>query len=105
MAEIRSLGAGWTESEAACPTAADSTIRQTQKAASQPPFFITVFFRTPVIEPQESSPLVGSRSPNAAGQLWLPLRPARYSLDPGCPPMRFSGSPESDNFPELPPLT
>jgi hypothetical protein len=55
-----------------------------------------------VIGPQESSLLLGSRSPNTAGQLWLSLRPARYSPDPGRPVIRFNGSPELRLLPALP---
>ena len=45
--------------------------------------------------------MLGSRSPNTAGHLWLSLRPARYGPDPGRPVIRFNGSPELYLFPVL----
>jgi hypothetical protein len=77
---------------------------QKQKAASCR-LLHSVFCRRPVIGPQESSPLLGSRSPKTAGQLWLSLRPARYGPDPGRPAIRFNGSPELNLFPALPSAT
>jgi len=46
--------------------------------------------------------MLGRRSPNAAGLLWLSLLLARHGLDPGRPVIRFIGSPELNLLPALP---